>query len=251
MELITLTKENLEKEHICCAISNNNDIQVSSKKAWLADRLDEGLMFKKGDVRGKCFIEYIPAEFAWAPIIAPGYMYIDCLWMSGQYKGQGNSTLLLDECIADSKEKGKKGLCVLSSKKKQAFLSDPKFLKYKGFTVCDTADPSFELYYLPFDNNEDKPRFKETVKQPHIDKKGFVLYYTHQCPYTAKYVPIIENIAKSRGVQFESVHITTTAEAQNSPAPVTTYCMFYNGEYITNEIFSDKKFIKLLDDKGL
>ena len=27
-------KENLEKEHICCAISNNKDIQVSSKKAW-------------------------------------------------------------------------------------------------------------------------------------------------------------------------------------------------------------------------
>ena len=38
MEYIRVTKENLEKEHICCAISNNNDVQVSSKKAWLADR---------------------------------------------------------------------------------------------------------------------------------------------------------------------------------------------------------------------
>ena len=35
MEYIRVTKENLEKEHICCAISNNKDIQVSSKKAWL------------------------------------------------------------------------------------------------------------------------------------------------------------------------------------------------------------------------
>ncbi|MBQ2030770.1 MAG: GNAT family N-acetyltransferase, partial [Lachnospiraceae bacterium] len=25
MEYIKVTKENLEKEHICCAISNNND----------------------------------------------------------------------------------------------------------------------------------------------------------------------------------------------------------------------------------
>ena len=32
MEYIRVTKENLEKEHICCAISNNKDIQVSSKK---------------------------------------------------------------------------------------------------------------------------------------------------------------------------------------------------------------------------
>ena len=43
MEYIRVTKENLEKEHICCAISDNKDIQVSSKKAWLADRFDEGL----------------------------------------------------------------------------------------------------------------------------------------------------------------------------------------------------------------
>lgn len=43
MEYIRVSKENLEKEHICCAISNNNDIQVSSKRAWLAERFDEGL----------------------------------------------------------------------------------------------------------------------------------------------------------------------------------------------------------------
>lgn len=45
MEYIRVTKENLEKEHICCAISNNKDVQVLSKKAWLADRFDEGLVF--------------------------------------------------------------------------------------------------------------------------------------------------------------------------------------------------------------
>ena len=27
MEYIRVTNENIEKEHICCAISNNNDIQ--------------------------------------------------------------------------------------------------------------------------------------------------------------------------------------------------------------------------------
>ena len=38
---------NLDKEHICCAISNNNDIQVSSKKAWLSERFEDGLVFLK------------------------------------------------------------------------------------------------------------------------------------------------------------------------------------------------------------
>ena len=47
MEYIMVNKDNLEKEHICCAIANNNDIQVLSKKTWLKDRFDEGLVFLK------------------------------------------------------------------------------------------------------------------------------------------------------------------------------------------------------------
>ena len=31
MEFIKVTKENLGKEHICCAISNNKDIQHGSQ----------------------------------------------------------------------------------------------------------------------------------------------------------------------------------------------------------------------------
>lgn len=74
MEYIRVTKDNLESEHICCAISNNRDIQVASKKAWLAQRFDDGLVFLKSVERGKCFIEYIPAENAWNPIVADGYI---------------------------------------------------------------------------------------------------------------------------------------------------------------------------------
>ena len=123
MEYIQVTKENIEKEHICCAISNNKDAQVSSKKAWLADRFDDGLVFLKSTERGKCFIEYIPAENAWNPIDADGYMYINCLWVSGSFKGHGYSNDLLSACISDSKEKGKKGLCILCAAKKKPFLA--------------------------------------------------------------------------------------------------------------------------------
>ena len=124
MEYIRVTKENLEKEHICCAISNNKDVQVSSKKAWLADRFDEGLVFLKSVDRGKCFIEYIPAEKAWVPIKADGYMYIDCLWVSGSFKGHGYSTDLLNACIDDSKEKEKKGVTLIINSKNKIYEID-------------------------------------------------------------------------------------------------------------------------------
>ena len=81
--------------------------------------LIEGLVFLKSVERGKCFIEYIPAECAWNPIEAPGYMYINCLWVSGSFKGHGYSSDLLSECIEDSKEKGKEGLCILAAARKK------------------------------------------------------------------------------------------------------------------------------------
>lgn len=252
MELIKITHENIDTEHICCAIASNNDCQVFSKKSWLKERLDEGLVFLKCNVRGKCFIEYIPAEYAWAPVTADGYMYIDCLWVSGQFKGHGYSNLLLEECIRDSKEKGKKGLVILSSKKKRGYLSDPKYMKYKGLETADTAAPYFELMYLPFDSSAEKPCFKSSVKE-HTQsgmRNGFTLYYTSQCPFTAKYVPILEDMAESRNIDFHSVHILTREQAQNATVPFTTFSLFYNGEFITHEIQSEKKFEKILGEKG-
>lgn len=248
MEYIRVTKENLEKEHICCAISNNNDVQVASKKAWLAERFDDGLVFLKSVERGKCFIEYIPAENAWVPIIADNYIYIDCLWVSGSFKGHGYSNDLLDECIKDA-EKGKKlGLCVLSSAKKKPFLSDPSYLKHKNFSVCDEADNGIQLWYLPFEKSAREPQFKDCAKHPHTDKKGYVLYYTSQCPFNAKYVPVLEEVAKEKGVPFTAIHIKTKEEAQNAPTPITTYAVFKDGEYITNEQMNDKRFLKLIGE---
>ena len=245
MDYIRVTKENLDTEHICCAISSNRDIQVASKKAWLADRFDEGLVFLKSVERGKCFIEYIPAENAWNPISADGYMYIDCLWVSGSLKGHGYSNDLLEYCISDSREKGKKGLCILSSAKKKPFLADPKYLTHKGFEVCDTADNGVGLWYLPFERDAEKPALRECARHPHTDVPGFVIYYTNQCPFNAKYIPIVEQTAKEHNIQLKTIHLATKEDARNAPTPITTYAVFRDGEYVTNEQMNDKRFLKL------
>ena len=246
MEYIRLTKENLEKEHICCAISNNNDVQVASKKAWLADRFEEGLVFLKSAERGKCFIEYIPAENAWVPVEAPNWTYIDCLWVSGSFKGHGYSNDLLSACAADSRSQGKNGLCILSSARKKPFLADPKYLSHKGFQVCDEADNGVQLWCLPFSAGADKPHFRECAKHPRVPEAGFVLYYTSQCPFNAKYVPILEQTALEHGIPFKTIHIQTAAEAQNAPTPITTYALFSDGAYLTNEQMNEAKFLKLI-----
>jgi len=252
MAIITVDKTNIEKEHICCSISEKKGENcVGSKKAWLKERFEEGLVFKKLDKRGKVFIEYIPAEKAFIPIIADHYMYIDCFWVSGKFKGQGYANMLLDACMEDAKNKGKEGLVILSSAKKKPFLSDPKYLKYKGFEVCDHAQPYYDLLYLPFNKTGTKPQFKLCAKEGIIKEKGMVLYYSNQCPHTEKYADLIKKIANEKNMDFTLKKIRTLEEAQNAPSPFTTYSLFINGKFETNEILSEKKFLKILASKEM
>ena len=44
------------------------------------------------------------------------------------------------------------------------------------------------------------------------------------------------------------VRLSTREEARNAPTPVTTYALFYDGEYVTNEQMNEKKFLKLVKD---
>lgn len=252
MKIICVDNSNIDKEHICCAISDKKgEPCVVSKKDWMRNQFDVGLVFRKLDARGKVFIEYIPAENAWAPIQAEGYMFINCFWVSGQYKGQGYANQLLKSCIDDARLQGKKGLVILSSRKKMPFLADPKYLKYKGFEVCDIAEPNYELLYLPLAKDVEKPSFKACCKSGVIADKGMVLYYSNQCPHTAKYAPLIAEIAKTRGVDFTLIKYQSKEEAQNAPAPFTTYSLFYQGKFVTNEIFAENKFIKFLQEVGI
>ncbi|MCI6374212.1 MAG: YoaP domain-containing protein [Clostridiales bacterium] len=248
MNYLRITKDNIDGEHICCAMSGKQSL---AKKEWLRQRFDEGLVFYRSEERGKCFIEYIPAENAWVPIDAEGYLYIDCLWIAGAMKGHGYSNDLLDECIRDGRAQGRKGLCILSSeKRKREFLSDPRYLAYKGFSVADTSDAGITLMYLPLEPQAEPPRFKDCARHPHAEGDGFVLYYTDQCPFTYYWVPRVEEAAREHHIPLKVIHITDREAAQSVPAPVTTYALFRDGRFVTQGIQSDKKFLALAGAEG-
>lgn len=253
MNIIRIDETNIDIEHICCAISDKkNDICAASKKNWMKSQFTQGLTFKRLDARGKAFIEYIPAEKAWCPIEANGYLFINCFWVSGQFAGKGYGDQLLKECIEDAKTQKKKGLVVLSAKKKMPFLSDPKYLKNKGFLLADEAKPYYELLYLPFNTQSETtivPKFKDCCKNGNIPDGGMVLYYSNQCPHTEKYAPLVAAIAEENGQSIQLRKIETTEEAQKAPGPFTTYSFFDGGKFVTNEIFSESKFRKYLEGR--
>jgi len=59
----------------------------------------------------------------------------------------------------------------------------------------------------------------------------------------------IQAIAKEHGVPFHSVHLESKEDARSAPTPITTYALFCDGKYLTNEIMNDTKFLKLLAGK--
>lgn len=235
-----LTNENLDSEHICCSISGKDE-GVHLKKTWLKEQMKHGVVFRKLDVRGKVFIEYLPAEYAFAPIEAKDFLYINCFWVSGKFKKQGYGKALLESCINDAKQQHKAGVVVLSSKKKMPFLSDGKYLKKHGFVVCDTKW-HYELLYFPIQEGI-KPKF---IKAPLLE--GNHLYYSHQCPHTEKYVNILKNTADVNGFPLTIHFIDTVENAKSCPCPFTTYSLVIDGEFYTNEILTEKKFLEIIKE---
>jgi len=250
MGYITLTKENIENEHICCAFSDKKSVEgYEKKKQWLKNQFDDGYVFIKLDERAKVFIEYAPSEIAYLPIEADNYMVINCFWVSGKYKGQGHGKELLQKCIEDSKAKGKDGIAILCSDKKRPFMSDKKFLMSNGFEVCHTAEPYFELLYLKLKDTAVEPKFNDTaINGTCEDNGGFKVFYSNQCPYMNYYIDLQSEVAKEQGQIYEGVIIDSKEKASINPSPFTIYSIFYKGKFITQELTAEKKFKTIIEE---
>jgi GNAT superfamily N-acetyltransferase len=249
-EIISLNAENIGSEHICCAIGNDKTSQERSmqKKAWLKEQLDNGFVFKKVNVRGKVFIEYVPAEYAWKPVEAPGYLLINCFWVSGRYKRQGYGRLLMEECIEDAKKTN--GLVVVSSKKTMPWLTPKKFYQKFGFETCDEAPPAFELLVRKNRKDSPDPRFRDVVRSGTIeDRDGVVIMYSHQCPFHEDFVEIMLKTAKNMGLPARKIRIDSPEAARNVPYPTGLAGIYLNGQFLSYEITTAKRFEKMLQEK--
>lgn len=250
MEIISIHPGNIDQEHICCAIGNDqpNTRRASSKKEWMKARFEEGLVFKRFDQRGKLFIEYMPIETVWKPIEGNNYMVISCLWVSGQFKGKKLSSQLLGECIKDARAKNMDGVAVVTSNKVKPFLTDKKFFLHHGFELVDSAYPYFELLTLKLNKNAESPRFSPLAKNgtcPHPE--GFAFIYSNQCPFMEEYTGLLSEVLKRKSIPCKIIHLESCSEAQQWGSPFGTLGMYFNGRFVTHELMPVKKFEQFLE----
>lgn len=231
-DFVNLTTENLAHEHLCCIIRSKKPHQgIEAKRQWLSDRLGEGHVFRKLNAKATVFIEYAPLETAWVPITGDNYYYIYCLWVLGNYKGKGYGKALMEYCLADAKEKGKSGVCMLGAKKQKSWLSDQSFTKKFGFEVVDTTDNGYELLALSFDGT--KPKFAQNVKNEGIESQELTVYYDMQCPYICQKVGIIKQYCEMNGVPVSFIQVDTLQKAKGLPGVFNNWGVFYKGKFET------------------
>ena len=253
-QFITLTRENIDKEHICCAFSDKKcKDSYALKKEWLKKEFDNGYVFRRLDERAKVFIEYGPAEKAWLPVEAPGYLMINCLWVAGQYKGKGYAKALLQAAIDDAIAQGKDGLVTVLGTKKFPFMSDTKWFLLQGFKAVEKLSSGFSLLVKKINPEATAPKFSPSTQSGECpDKEGLVVYYSNRCPFTEYHIreSLVET-ARNRNIPLKIIKLETMEQAQNAPTPATIFSLFYNGKFITTDISAcmDSRFDKVLQGK--
>ena len=231
-DFVNLTTENLVNEHLCCIIRSKKPHKgINAKRAWLSERLKEGHVFRKLNARATVFIEYAPLKTAWVPIIGDNYYYVYCLWVSGSHKGKGYGKLLMEYCLADAKEKGKSGICMLGAKKQKSWLSNQSFAKNFGFEVVDNTNNGYELLALSFDGT--MPKFAQNVKNEEIESKELTIYYDMQCPYVYQNIEMIKEYCEMNEVPVSLIQVDTLQKAKELPCVFNNWCVFYKGNFET------------------
>ncbi|QHI71726.1 N-acetyltransferase [Aminipila terrae] len=231
-DFVNITTENLASEHLCCIIRSKKPHQgIDAKRQWLSERLNEGHVFRKLNEKATVFIEYAPLETAWVPIAGDNYYYVYCLWVSGSYKGKGYGKSLMEYCLADAKEKGKSGICMLGAKKQKSWLTDQSFAKTYGFEVVDTTDNGYELLALSFDGTT--PKFERNVKKQKIESKELTIYYDMQCPYVCQNIEMIKQYCEMNHVPVSLIQVDTLEKAKELPCVFNNWGVFYKGNFET------------------
>jgi GNAT superfamily N-acetyltransferase len=249
--IIDTTADNIAKYGICSYKDIRQD-GFCRKIEWMKRRVPEGLRIKTlysetGKTQG--MIEYIPGDFCWRPVIAPGYMFIHCIFVGFKkdYKGKGYGTRLLEECIRDARQGNMSGVAVVT--RDGTWMAKKEFFLKNGFTVVDTAPPDFQLLVLKFDERAPEPGFAgEWDKKLAPYREGLTILRSDQCPTLAKSVrEISETAEKVYGIKPRIIELKSHEDAQASPCPFGAFCVIYDGKIVAHAPISNTRFKNIMN----
>ncbi|HMA60892.1 MAG TPA: GNAT family N-acetyltransferase [Halanaerobiales bacterium] len=249
-EIIETNEENVMKLGLC-GYKNIKREGFPEKIEWLKKQKDLGLTIKSlysKENKTQGMIEYIPGQYCWRPVKAKDYMFIHCLFVGfkKEYKNKGYGSLMIKECIKDSKKQNFKGIAVVT--RKGSFMSGKEIFIKNNFKVVDNAPPDFELLVYKFKEDTLDPKFNNNWSEKQKEYgNGLVIIRANQCPYTVKNVNEIVKTAKQEyKINAKVIDLKNYQEAQNSPCPFGTFCILFKGKAIANHPISKRRFMNIM-----
>jgi len=248
IKIIDVNQKNIVEYPPACFLNPKNEgYQIKNK--WLKKRFSEGLKIKLLYVENekKCtgFIEYIPGENAWRAVDAEGYMFIHCMWISpNKHKRRGYGSLLVKECIKDAKKCGKYGVAVVTSE--GPFMAGKDLFLKNGFKSVASVKPSFELMIRTLKKGS-LPKFRDWKKQ--LEKyKGLNIIYANQCPWVARSIKDLGEIAKKKGLKLKVTELKNAKQAQNSPSVYGgVFNLVKDGKLLVDHYISNTRFLNIIN----
>jgi hypothetical protein len=250
VDIRDMTVDNIFEYGFCGSKSRKHE-GCRRKAEWYKKRLSEGMRYKvlysedKGTIG---MIEYIPGEFAWRAVDAPGYMVIHCLCNFSKYfRGKGFASQMIDVCLEDASREKMEGVAVVT--RKGAWMVGKDLFIKKGFDVADRQAPDFELLAQIFTKNSPLPKFRDnkgSVLKQH--NKGLTILWSDQCPYIAKSIKEMkETITERYGIKAQIIEMENAKQAQNAPSPYAIFSLIYDGRLLAFHPISNTRFKNIMD----
>lgn len=247
IRIVDLTPDTIAQYGVCGYKDADKHAELKRKIEWFKKYYPKGLRIKAlvcetGGYQG--IIEYIPGEYAHRPVSAQDYLFIHCIFVGfkKEYKGRGYASLMLDECIADAKRQGRKGVAAVT--RNGSFMAKKDIFLKKGFALVGCAKPDFELLALKFSPKTPDPAFKEMSADGYGG--GLTVLRSPQCPYSVKNVDAILKTAGRMGMEARLVELEDAEAAQSSPCAFGTFCIVRDGAVISHHPVSNTRFENII-----
>ena len=248
MTITNVTPENAEEETFFC-IKNTKNPGFIAKQNWFNKWYAEGLrikILKNNEGKQAAFIEYIPADFAWRPVNAPGYMFIQCMFTySNNDKGKGYGSLLIKDCEEDAKQRSMSGVAVMTSK--GTWVTDKRIFENNGYQIIDKKG-WFELLVKKFNDVNPDPKLIDWTEN-FKSYKWWHLLYSDQCPWHYKFIDTIKEVADENNLKLTIKKITRSEDAKQVPSGFGVFNIIHNGKLTADHYISRARFNNILKNE--